>query len=954
MQLKDYISSIDKKHSKTFFSGISFSSSKVKKNNIFFAVKGNKVDGNNFIKEAIKKGATVIVSENEIIKKEKNIIYLYTSNVRRLLSEVAYKISAYKPKKLIAVTGTNGKSSIADFYYQILNFNSKKVASVGTLGIRYNNKYKPLGNTTLDPIQLSSILKGLKKKKIEYVIMEASSHGLKQNRLDGLLFDIGIFTNLSHDHLDYHKNFRNYLNSKLYLFEKLIKEKGNIVTDANIPQYKKIEKISFKKKINLNLILGKKKGIKLISHKFINEKQVLKIRSKNKNYDINLNLIGKIQVKNILMAILAANKSGIKIEKILKVIHKIKPVEGRLEKIGNIRNNSRVILDYAHTPAALEIALINLKEQFPFSRISLVFGCGGNRDLDKRPIMGKIAKKYSDKIYLTDDNPRNENPSKIRREIKKGIKRNKIYELPNRKMAIYEAIKNLNTGDLLLVAGKGHEKTQDYGKKKKFFSDKKIILKSIRSKNNFLSKDLKLNIINEESKSKISNKLVIKNISINSQVTKKNDVFFAIKGKKIDGNRFIADVLQKKASLAIVNRINKNCTTSKQIRVKNSLSFLTKCSSIFRENISAKIISITGSCGKTTLKEIMGYALKKISKTTNSPKSFNNKYGVPLSLFNLKQNDDFGVFEVGMDKKGEIASLTKIIKPDLGIITNISYAHSKNFNNIKQIADAKAEIMDNIRKNGSIVLNMDDDFYNYHKNLALKKKLKVISFSIKNKSSTTKLIKIKKLKNKYELFIKTKDLFTSFYYKNINKNSLYNILATIASLSLYINIKTLKKDIFLNFKIPHGRGDISKIKLQKKKIFLIDESYNSNPLSLKTAIENYDKLESKNSKKYLILGDMLELGKHSINQHRLISKIINKTKINQVYVIGKHIKETFNGLKLNKKAKILNKKSNIIELINNHLNNNDYLMIKGSNSTGLNKITNDLKQKNIYAIWTIT
>ena len=151
-------------------------------------------------------------------------------------------------KNLVAVTGTNGKSSIADFYYQILNLNSKKVASIGTIGVKYKNKKKTLTNTTLDPIKLSSTLNDLKKEKIEYVIMEASSHGLKQNRLDGLIFDIGIFTNLSHDHLDYHKNMKDYLKSKLYLFEKLIKKKGNIITDANIPQINQIKKITLKKK----------------------------------------------------------------------------------------------------------------------------------------------------------------------------------------------------------------------------------------------------------------------------------------------------------------------------------------------------------------------------------------------------------------------------------------------------------------------------------------------------------------------------------------------------------------------------------------------------------------------------------------------------------------------------------------------------------------------------------
>ena len=650
------------------------------------------------------------------------------------------------------------------------------------------------------------------------------------------------------------------------------------------------------------------------------------------------------------MASLAAYRSGIKFEKIIKVLPKIKSVEGRLEKIGKIKNNSKVILDFAHTPAALELALLNLKEQFPRNRINLVFGCGGDRDFKKRPLMGKIAEKYSDKIYLTDDNPRNENPSKIRKDIKKGIKNIKIREFSSRKKAIHEAIMSLNTGDLLLVAGKGHEKFQDYGGKKFFFSDQKIILKSIKIKNRTLSNNLKLNIIKEESGSKISNKLAAKNICINSKMVKKNDIFFAIKGKRVDGNKFVSEAIKRKSSLAIVNKIDKKTIKSKQIKVKNTLSFLTKCSSIFRENINAKIISITGSCGKTTLKEMIGSTLKKISRTTYSPKSFNNKYGVPLSLLRLKLNDNFGVFEVGMDKKGEINYLTNIIKPDLGIITNISYAHSKNFKSIRQIADAKAEIMNNIKKGGIIVLNKDDSFYNYHKNFAIKKNLKVVSFGINSKSSMVYLKKIKKIKDKYKLFVDIDKIPFVFYSQNDNKNHLYNILATLASIYSYINIRNLKKNLFLNFKTPKGRGDISKIKIKKKNFFLVDESYNSNPLSLKTAIENFDNIESNNSKKYLLLGDMLELGKHSMKQHKLISNIINKTKIYQVYVIGKHIKETFSGLKQNKKAKILNNKFGIFDLINNDINNNDYLMIKGSNSTGLHKITNNLKQRGSNAL----
>ena len=524
MLLKDYIPNIDKKYNRISFSGLAFESSKVKKGNIFFAIKGNNFDGNNFIQKAIQMGARVIISEKNISIKKKNILFIKTQNVRKLLAEISYKIVGQKPNILVAVTGTNGKSSVADFYYQILNFNKKKVASIGTIGIKQNNKKKNLNNTTLDPIQLSLILKNLKKKRIEFVILEASSHGLKQNRLDGLNFDIGIFTNLSHDHLDYHKTMKNYFSSKLYLFERLMKKKSNIISDATITQISKIKNIGLKK-FKLNLIFDKKKGIDLISHNFSNEKQILEIMFKNKKYKIELNLIGKIQIKNVLMAILASNKSGIEFNKIIKTINKIKPVEGRLEKIGKVDNNSKVILDYAHTPEALELALKNIKEQFSESRIILLLGCGGNRDKKKRSLMCKIAEKHSDKIYLTDDNPRFESPFKIRKDIKKGFNKIKFEEIPNRKKAIDQAIQNLKSGDILIVAGKGHEKTQDYGNKKSYFSDRETILDSIKIKNKNLSKDFKVNIIKEHSHNKIQKNLSIKNISINSKQSKKMTYF---------------------------------------------------------------------------------------------------------------------------------------------------------------------------------------------------------------------------------------------------------------------------------------------------------------------------------------------------------------------------------------------------------------------------------------------
>ena len=364
---------------------------------------------------------------------------------------------------------------------------------------------------------------------------------------------------------------------------------------------------------------------------------------------------------------------------------------------------------------------------------------------------------------------------------------------------------------------------------------------------------------------------------------------------------------------------------------------------LYRENIKTKIIAITGSCGKTTLKELLGNSINQLSKVGISPKSYNNKYGVPLSLFNLDQKNNYGVLEIGMDKKGEIDHLSKIVKPDLSVITNINYAHAKNFKNLKQIAYAKSEIINNTKANGFIVLNADDNFFTLHTNIANKRSLKILSFSINNPNANIKLISIKKIANKFKAIIRINNLKTYFYISNNFQNNILNILAALAVMSVFFDISKINKNIFIGFKTPEGRGDITKIKINNKDLNLIDESYNSNPLSLKSAILNFDKIKTNKGKKYLLLGDMLELGKHSKKLHQSIGKIINNTKIDKIFVKGSNVLFTYNSISKKKKGRVLNNNSQIIDLIKNDLNNNDYLMVKASNATGFNEIICKIK-----------
>ena len=931
---------IDKKYKNIHFKDIRFNSKECKPNDIFFAIQGNNYDGNKYIYDAINNGAKIIVSNLRLRStKTKKVLFIHSKDTRKMLSEISSQLYNLKPNNIIAVTGTNGKTSIANFYQQILSLNNKKVASIGTLGVLSKQLNLKTNNTTIDSVNIHKILQKLKKLRVNNVIIEASSHGLKQQRLNNIKFKTVLFTNLSRDHLDYHKTIKDYLNSKLILFDKLVKTKGNIIFDENIKETKQLKIISRKRKLREYTFGSTKSFIRIINIKKINDHNKINCIIKGKKYSFKTTLIGKIQIKNLMFAITAAYLSKIKLNEIIKIIHKIKPIRGRFEKIGRIKNNANVILDYAHTPNALKTAIFNLKEEFPLSKISLVFGCGGNRDKDKRSIMGSIAKKYCDYIYLTDDNPRTENPKLIRKQIKKGLKNKKFFEISSRSKAIFLAVKNLSSGDVLIVAGKGHENYQEY-KKNKFFSDKLEILKSISSKNKSLSNSIKTNILNQTLKPNTVNiKKKINLISINSKKIKKKSIFLGIKGKKYDGNEFGNEAIRNGAILAITNKKNYG---QKSMFQKDPLKFFNKISSIYRKSLNPNTIAITGSSGKTSVKELTGFCLNKLEKTYFSKRSFNNKYGVPLSIFNTPEQSKFIVLEVGMNKKGEINSLTKLIRPNLGLITNISYAHIQNFKNLNQIAKAKGEMINNVIHNGTMIINMDDKFYKYFLKKTINCGLKKFTFSRGNHKADVVFLSQKKNKDIYLFKIKIKGIVKSFiiskelsYYKE-------NILASLSIIANYFDVEKLKKNLFQGFRIPESRGSLIEYKKGSKKLTILDESYNSNPLSLKFALERFNSFNIKKNRKFLLIGDMLELGNYSKQLHLEIAKYINNSKVNKTYVYGRHIKHTFNKLKPQIKGRILVNPMDIYNLINNDLPNNSLLMVKGSNSAGLNKIIQKL------------
>ena len=427
-------------------------------------------------------------------------------------------------------------------------------------------------------------------------------------------------------------------------------------------------------------------------------------------------------------------------------------------------------------------------------------------------------------------------------------------------------------------------------------------------------------------------------VSINSKIIKKNNLFIAIKGKNKDGHNFLNQAIKKGANYCVVSKNVKK--RFKPIKVKNTFDFLKTFSEKKREVSSAKFVAITGSAGKTSLKTMLGNLLKLYSKTYFSPQSYNNHYGVPLSLSNIEPEHNFGVFEVGMNKFNEIYRLSSIIKPDVGIITNISEAHLENFRNISDIAKAKSEIIHNIKNGGLIILNRDDKFYNFHKNVANKKNIKIKTFGY-SKNADFKYLKTNKIKNNLYLIASIDGKKISLPINNSNKNFVMNILCCLAVLSYFnLNTRDIKK-FFKNQKPLKGRGKIKKVKRFGKTFYLIDESYNANPLSVKIALENFSNIRKNGKKKYFFFGDMMELGNKSHIYHKKMTNFINKSDIDKTFVYGKRASKAYKFINKNKRGEVINSFKKFDGAISKILKNGDYLMIKGSNATKLHRVSDN-------------
>jgi UDP-N-acetylmuramoyl-L-alanyl-D-glutamate--2,6-diaminopimelate ligase len=477
MRLRDLFNdeaTVDPRAQAIEVSGIAVDSRAVKPGDLSFALAGSKTDGARFIDQAIASGASAIAGDRSP-ERTCSMPFVVTPNPRRALALAAAKFYPRQPATIAAVTGTSGKTSVAAFTRQIWQRLGLESASIGTIGLVSPKRTVYGSLTTPDPIALHRQLDEIARESVTHLALEASSHGLDQYRLDGVRVAAGGFTNLSRDHMDYHPDVKHYLEAKLRLFRDLVAADGAAVISADHDYSEAVMDAARTRGLRIVTVgragNGEAEGIRLLEAEIDELAQKLTLEHRGRRRAVQLPLVGEFQIENALVAAGLAISTGSEPDAVFAQLEFLEGAKGRLERVAE-RNGALIFIDYAHKPDALAKALQALRP-YARRRLVVVFGAGGDRDAGKRPLMGAIAAENADRIIITDDNPRSENPASIRAAILKSA--NGAQEIADRAEAIRYAVGSLEDGDVLLIAGKGHETGQIIGDRTLPFSDHEAV-----------------------------------------------------------------------------------------------------------------------------------------------------------------------------------------------------------------------------------------------------------------------------------------------------------------------------------------------------------------------------------------------------------------------------------------------------------------------------------------------
>ena len=713
---------------------------------LFVAVRGEKADGRAFLPEAIRRGCLAVVVEEDADIGDLSVPVLVVPDTHAALAEAAAAWHGYPARhlRLIGITGTNGKTTTSWLIEALLLHAGYRPGVIGTVDYRYHGPdglhvlcQAPL--TTPDPVTLQGLLRTMVDGGATHVVMEVSSHALEQNRLGRLRFDVALFTNLSRDHLDYHQTMERYFAAKELLFQRHLAPEATAVIVSETAEGastwgerlaatldgRRVIRCGFSApaEVHVSDLVQTMAGFSCVLH------------LGDERCSFSSPLTGGYNVLNILAAAATGLGLGLPVEQIRTGLARVGRVPGRLERVtladGAGAAGPAVFVDYAHTPDALENVLLSLRP-LATGRLICVFGCGGDRDRGKRPLMGAIAARWADVAIVTSDNPRTEDPETIVAAVAEGAASTgrQLGEvaalltadppldgyavLSDRRQAIVAACSLARPEDTVLIAGKGHEDYQILGTEKHFFDDRLEAANALACWNarHLLAATGGRVVSGRQNQ-------VFRRISTDTRTIEPGDVFVALRGEQFDGHSYIDRAVRAGAGAVLVDRLPEGLPPEVlTIEVDDTLQALGALAAYRRLLFAPRlqVAAITGSSGKTTVKELVAAIFAEalawvhtgIDPLLKTRGNFNNLVGLPLSLLPIEAGHRLAILEMGMNAPGEIARLVAIADPDIGCINNVQPAHLQGLGSIEGVAAAKGELFAGMRPEAVRVVNCDD------------------------------------------------------------------------------------------------------------------------------------------------------------------------------------------------------------------------------------------------------
>lgn len=912
---------------------------------IFVCVKGTKFDGHSAAEEVMAMGAVCVIAEHDTGIKGSQIIVEDSKRFYGLLC-AAWNFHPEKKLKLIGVTGTNGKTTMATMIYEILSRNGRKCGFIGTTGALICGAPVERDDSTPTTPRVSELYKIFGKMVnagCEYCVMEVTSFALEQNRIGPAVFEAGVFTNLTQDHLDYHKTMENYYLAKKKLFTDHCKTAYiNTSDEYGKRLYCEIscEKYSYAAGRSASVFASDIRHTPTGTKFWFNT-----TGTRAANYPITLNMVGSFNVLNATAAIAVCLRAGLTIEKIASALSDFGGVRGRCEVIPTDRDFT-VVCDYAHSPDALENMLPSVRENTR-GRLICLFGCGGDRDRTKRPLMAKAVEKYADHIIVTSDNPRNEDPDAIIDEIITGFSPEASYDrVTDRREAIFHAVKIAKKGDVIVLAGKGHEDYQILADGVHIhFDEREVVadaLKALREEEERnVRETMTLGEICEAvgghdhgTDYKPDTLVYADEISSDSRDIKRGGLFIGIKGDNFDGNSFAGLAVNKCGAVcAVTDRYIENTPC---IVVKDTRRALLDMAGHFRRKFNTIVVGVTGSVGKTTSKEMLALTVGSKYETMKTEGNHNNEIGLPFTLFLMTRRTEAAVIEMGMSDFGEMARLSKAANPDICVITNIGYSHVEKLGSRSGILKAKLEILSGAKPKAPLIVNADDDMLAYLKE-RYDREREVITCGIKNTDADYRAADISDTENGVEFNILYRgDVIAHCVLPVIGDHHIIDaLLAVAAAVKAGCDVSAAVRALE-NYKPTGLRQHIEEHCGQK----VIVDCYNAAPASMEAAIDVLCKVEPENGgRRVCVFGDMLELGNMSAELHGGVGTYAAKKNIDLLVCYGKFAAYAAeSAAKHGLRTASFTEADRLTEFLKGELHEGDVVLFKGSRGMKLEEI----------------